>query len=608
MRLWWVAATLAAVSSVALAAFTDATSSRGQVELVDVSRKTVVLITHLYDYKSAPAISRLRYSVRPTDGSAQRTTVVQIGNYTRWTFDGTYSDSCNVVNAPSSGTDLVQLTGALASSGYFTEGYPTGGAVDSMTRNLPTKRYVVDIKNKIIGATNCTLAGVWEADRNAAMRFTLAGACGNTSSEKVDIVGNVMWYVPITQFENNLFNALGKCNASNPVMATSAPSSTTVAPAALLFPLPTLPSQFSALIQTTLLERNVSFNIYESFSYGAKAARSTLMTATKSATVVVSGDVGLAFVQESNQGLNSVLDEPVTADGRFTTRRLGFGACEKHVFNLQLVGNVQDLLLRSRAGSGPRYMGRITVRDIPTVYWRSTAKDYTITWFFQDPNPPAAQTFAPPTAAPPTTAPPSTAAPPPNVTSATTAAPTPGTTTVAAAATTTAAAAATTTAAPNSRAFHAEQSSATRLLRVNVVGRGLSPFFTLHPFYQRGMPPPAKSEEACRAVLGDVAADECTDSGKYFHHQYDFVSFVPRVDDAEIAVPDSCIQDGASSVHAQVASVECEVPTSDAMIAFAVIFTAIFAALFGAFGMFYWNRRKQMEKAKRDAQLNEEED
>uniref|UniRef100_A0A7S1KWL9 Uncharacterized protein n=1 Tax=Neobodo designis TaxID=312471 RepID=A0A7S1KWL9_NEODS len=567
------------------------TSSRASFELIDLLRNDTFLVHHVYDAPGA----RVRFGVRRPEGSLRtRTTVSWLGNWSRYSFDGEWNDACDTEAAPAIATPefavalgVSMATGAASLSPSVAPSMQEVGTIS--VRGVQSRRWMARSVLVNVGAVHCratvewVVASDWSVSRvgGTLLHFSLDGTCGEDGAYPVLLHGNVFWMVPNTA-SADAFRPLGTCNASAPASPAvpSAPTAEpTAAPLQTAFPMPTLPSQFSAQILTTLVERRLSYNLFETFSWGAQRARATVAYSDGARTAIVDGSSGLAYTQSGNVGFKNMDTEPVLPDGRMKTRALfdTTTSCKKEVFNIRLVGTVNDLLLRTKVG-GPKYMGRVFVRDKPAKYWRATSGTHRIAWFFEDENPPAIQTPAPPTEAgagvpaPPTT----TTAPQPSGTLA------PSNATA-------------NTTAGTRRQTSASSSGAGRLLRVTVSGTGTTPFFTVHPFLQRGIVTPEGAREACREFLPE-APDECTDTAAYFHHVYDFASFVEVIDEAELTVPEVCSSEGGATIAAYPAADNCPPEMSPVSIFMMMLCASLFAGILAAAAMYLRMTGKQKKE------------
>ena len=136
-----------------------------------------------------------------------------------------------------------------------------------------------------------------------------------------------------------------------------------------------------------------------------------------------------------------------------------------------------------------------------------------------------------------------------------------------------------------------QQTTSSPLLRLVIVGRGKSPLFVHHPFYQRAASVPDAAREACKLFLGDQAG-QCQDGESYFHHVHEFLGMVPLLDSTELSVPSACLQEGKVSLQTY------EGPAGNGQMSgwtifFIIVVMMVVTGVIVGLAVFYWMKRKQ---------------
>ncbi len=319
------------------------------------------------------------------------------------------------------------------------------------------------------------------ADGPQLLQVVLNGVMTGGNFSSINGVATIVDVSPSRALAETTFALPAQCGGSTAPSTPAPTNASTVPNAVLLNPMPTLPKTFSAAIETNMRERKRTFTLYQYFSEPLLASRTIWVHSKldpfqrqiRYETFLV-GAFQLAYelvtkVVPAGQPTGFTPDE----------RKMFFPntlECVKSVFNDTIVGTAQDLLLAS-AASGARYMGRTTVRGIPTKFWQALTPNYRVTWYFAD----------------------------------------------------------------ESWRYSTANASSPTLLRMVVNGRGRSPFFVFHPFYQQGNPVPEAMKSACKLFFGGDLPS-CDQDEQFYQHVHEFLSFSSSVDDSMFRLPDKCLQ------------------------------------------------------------------
>lgn len=317
------------------------------------------------------------------------------------------------------------------------------------------------------------------------------------------------------------------CVATSPTI----PPNATVKPLEPLQPaisMPSLPTDFSATIESTLVETRESFTVFEAFSTTRQMSKTTVVKPDadligrhdiKSVFVVGTFQLAYEFTDKSLPiGVQSVVSSGIRE--MFFPDRF---SCSKTIFRMDLLGSVENLLLRS---STPRYMGSTVVRGITARMWQTQTSLYSVQWFFAEPNWRIANNVSEP------------------------------------------------------------------LLRIVITGKGRSPLFVHHPFFQKGEEVTPEAESACNSFFSGIVG-QCNEEPSAYKHVHEFVSFVPFIPSDTFAVPDACIRE--SSVAAIPSAPRCPVAMSAFGLFLLVAWVAIFSFAVGVISTFVCMRHKMKE-------------
>lgn len=149
-------------------------------------------------------------------------------------------------------------------------------------------------------------------------------------------------------------------------------------------------------------------------------------------------------------------------------------ACSKAVFGTGANVSTMYDLLLVNSVVTPRYMGRTTVRGVEADSWKGSKSGLTVQWFFST----------------------------------------------------------------GSTSIEGADTSAVKLLMMEVTGTGRSPFFFNHPFFPSSTA--VIDTDACTTFLDATLATVCRISVPYFRHTYHFVGFSSTGDDSVFALPSEC--------------------------------------------------------------------
>lgn len=508
-----------------------------QVEVVDETARTATTYSLMYSHYSG----YLRFETYSATAADAIVTVVDVASQNSFTWKRSAGssgcvkqplpDTPPLTDPPAlTATDvLVYIAAGLAvnrkvMNGADNRAYTLINGNATSVRRMP----VTTIEARKLGLrTGITVDAQWFF---ASPTWSLQGATSNTVQPVASTVRlasniadapalfniNFASYLQTSLPDSSIyeaFTAVGGCNVTdNALNSIAVNGTTTAAPLAGYKPIPNLPPQFSAVIQTTMLEKAISFAAYESFSGTLGLARYTLVLPTPNdvlgsrrvTSVVVNNAFQLTFQVSTDVSVSQPgsMWDPISSDGTQTTRRFfatSASSCTKNVFNERVVGDVSDLLLLTKA-NGPRYLGKASVRGISADVWEATMDTYRATWYFSER----------------------------------------GTWTVS-----------------GLGGSNATGASPPPPLRIVIEGNGRSPFFVHHPFFQRGDIPQTKMTLACEGAALPPGDTHCDKGDNTFTHVHDILAFVPSVDDKEYTIPTSCQIDNGAQVNSYPTAANC---------------------------------------------------
>lgn len=302
--------------------------------------------------------------------------------------------------------------------------------------------------------------------------------------------------------------------------ATPAPTGSgnaTLSPAPEPFPMPSFPKEFTAMIETTMVEARRSFTLKHTFSESLKMS-STRMTLRYpdmlgrrvDKRILAVGTFQLAYdseVRSLSRGQVLAVDQDLK-DLLWPQDE----SCNRNVFDVELMKSVGDLFLASTGP--PRYMGTTVVRGMPARIWQTRGPTYTVQWFFGF---------------------------------------------------------------DNWRFFH---SSSAPLIRMVIRGTGKSPFFVHHPFLLSGAAVPENAVKACRKFFDDWNP-QCEFGEEFYTHVHDIVSFVPAADPDEFVISAACLSSTNSAINAIPQAANCDRGITGVSAFFLIVVVMLLSAFVG---------------------------